>query len=149
LVDEEAPVRLFHPSFPDFITNEERCRDDRFLVTRPEGHLQLATRCLEIMNNGLRQDICDIQDPSLSNSEVADLEERLARAVPSELRYACQYWHIHLQYADVFSGSGLLAALATFCTRHLLHWVELLSLMNKLPNVQLELESLLTYLVRS
>jgi hypothetical protein len=149
LVDEEAPVRLFHPSFPDFITNEERCRDGRFLVTRPEGHLQLATRCLEIMNNGLRQDICDIQDPSLSNSEVADLEERLARAVPSELRYACQYWHIHLQYADVFSGSGLLAVLATFCTRHLLHWVELLSLMNKLPNVQLELESLLTYLVRS
>jgi hypothetical protein len=149
LVDDEAPVRLFHPSFPDFITNEERCKDSRFLVSRSEGHLQLATRCLEIMNNGLRRDACDIRDPSLLNNEVADLEERLARAVPSELRYACQYWHIHLQHAGVFSNSGLLAALETFCARHLLHWVEVLSLMNKLPSARVELESLLTHLVRS
>jgi hypothetical protein len=149
LVDNEAPVRLFHPSFPDYITNEERCKDARFLVTRPEGHVRLATRCLELMNNGLRQDICDIRDPSLENSEVVDLEERLACRVPFELRYACQYWHIHLQYAGVFSDSDLLAALDMFCTRHLLHWVELLSLLNKLPSARVELESLLIDLVRS
>jgi hypothetical protein len=149
LVDEEAPVRLFHPSFPDFITNEERCTDSRFLVSRSEGHLQLATRCLEIMNDGLRQDICDIQDPSLDNSDVDDLEERLARAAPSELRYACQYWHIHLRNAGLVLDSGLLLALETFCTRHLLHWVEILSLMNMLPSEEVELEPLLTDLVRS
>jgi hypothetical protein len=149
LVDDGAPVRLFHPSFPDFITNEERCKDDRFLVSRPQGHLRLATRCLEIMNNNLRQDICDIWYPCLSNSRVADLEERLVRAVPSELRYACQYWHIHLQYVGVFSDSDLLAALDMFCTRHLLHWVEVLSLLNKLPSARVELESLLIDLVRS
>jgi hypothetical protein len=149
LVDDAAPVRLFHPSFPDFITNEERCKDNRFLVTRSSGHLQLATRCLELMNDGLRQDICDIQDPFPSNSRVVDLQERLAREVPSELRYACQYWHIHLQYAGAISHSGLLAALETFSTRHLLHWVEVLSLMNKLPSARVELESLLTHLVRS
>jgi hypothetical protein len=149
LVDDEAPVRLFHPSFPDFITNEERCKDDRFSVSRSEGHLRLATRCLEIMNNGLRQDICNMSNPSLWNSDVADLKERLARAVPPELRYACQYWHIHLQYADVVSYPGLLGALETFCTRHLLHWVEVLSLMNKLLSARVELESLLTHLVCS
>jgi hypothetical protein len=149
LVDNKGPVRLFHPSFPDFIANEERCRDDRFLVSRPEGHLRLATRCLEVMNAGLCRDICDIRDPSLPNREVADLEERLTRAVSSELRYACQYWHIHLQYAGVFSDSGLLAALDMFCTRHPLHWVEVLSLLNKLPSARVELESLLIDLVRS
>jgi hypothetical protein len=149
LMDDEAPVRLFHPSFPDFITNEERCRDARFLVSRSEGHLRLATRCLEIMNAGLRRDICDIHDPALSNGEVADLEERLARAVPPPLHYACQYWHIHLRSAGVISDSSILAVLETFCTRHLLHWVEVLSLVNKLPSVQVELESLLTFLVRS
>jgi hypothetical protein len=147
LVDDEAPVRLFHPSFPDFITNKERCKDARFSVSRSEGHVQLATRCLEIMNVGLRRDICDIRDPSLGNSKVADLKERLARAVPSELYYACQYWHIHLQYAGVVSDSGLLAFLETFCTLHLLHWVEILSLTNKLPSARVELESLLAHLV--
>jgi hypothetical protein len=145
--DNKGPVRLFHPSFPDFITNEERCKDARFLVSRSEGHVRLATRCLELMNNGLRQDICDIRDPSLENSEVVDLEERLACRVPFELRYACQYWHIHLQHAGVFSDSGLLAVLETFCTRHLLHWVEVLSLLNKLPSARVELESLLAHLV--
>jgi hypothetical protein len=149
MVDNKAPVRLFHPSFPDFITNEERCKDARFLVSRSEGHVRLATRCLKIMNLGLCRDICDIQDPSLLNSEVVDLEERLARAVPSELRYACQYWHIHLQHAGVFSNSDLLAVLETFCAQHLLHWVEVLSLVNKLPSVRVELESLLPHLVRS
>jgi hypothetical protein len=111
--------------------------------------VRLATRCLEIMNNGLRQDICDISNPSLWNSDVADLKERLARAVPSGLRYACQYWHIHLQYADVVSYPGLLGVLETFCTRHLLHWVEVLSLVNELPSTRVELELLLTHLVRS
>jgi hypothetical protein len=149
LADNEAPVRLFHPSFSDFITNKERCKDNRFLVARSEGHLQLATRCLEIMNESLCRDICNIKDPSLSNREVADLEERLVHAAPWQLRYACQYWHIHLQYAGLVSDSGLLAVLETFCTQHLLHWVEVLSLLNTLPSARVELESLLTYLVRS
>jgi hypothetical protein len=128
LVDEAAPVRLFHPSFPDFITDAERCTDPRFLVTCSEGHLQLAIRCLEIMNTGLREDICDIRNPSLANSEVADLEERLERVAPSELRYACNHWHAHLRLAGSTS-SCLIERLETLCSLHLLHWIELLSLL--------------------
>jgi hypothetical protein len=128
LVDEAAPVRLFHPSFPDFITDEERCMDKWFLVTRSEGHLRLAIPCLEIMNTGLREDICDIRNPSLANDEVADLEERLERVAPSELRYACNYWHTHLRLA-ASTSSGLIERLETFCSLHLLHWIELLSLL--------------------
>jgi hypothetical protein len=101
--------------------------DQRFLVTRSEGHLRLAIRCLEIMNTGLREDICDIQDHSLANDEVADLEERLERVAPSELRYACNYWHVHLRLAGSTS-SGLIEQLETFCSFHILHWIELLSL---------------------
>jgi hypothetical protein len=128
LVDEAAPVRLFHPSFPEFITDKERCLDKRFLVTRLEGHLQLAIRCLEIMNTSLREDICDIQNPSLANDEVAGLEERLECVAPSELRYACNYWHAHLRLA-ASTSSGLIKQLETFCSFHLLHWIELLSLL--------------------
>jgi hypothetical protein len=127
LVDEAAPVRLFHPSFPDFIADEERCMDQRFLVTHSEGHLRLAIRCLEIMNTGLREDICNIRNPSLANREVTDLEQRLERVAPSELRYACNHWHVHLRLAGPTSSS-LIVQLETFCSLHLLHWIELLSL---------------------
>jgi hypothetical protein len=134
LVDEAAPVRLFHPSFPDFITDPERCMDKRFLVTRSEGHLRLAIRCLEIMNTGLREDICDIRDSSLANSEVADLDQRLDRVAPSELRYACKYWHVHLRLAGSTSSDSI-ERLETFCSLHLLHWIELLSLLGNFTSL--------------
>jgi hypothetical protein len=134
LVDETAPVRLFHPSFPDFITDEGRCSDKRFLVMRAEGHLRLAIRCLEIMNAGLRENICDLEDPSLPNCEVADLELRLEHAASPELRYACQYWHVHICLAAVTSPD-LVKSLEVFCTSHLLHWIELLSLLGDIQRL--------------
>jgi hypothetical protein len=134
LVDEAAPVRLFHPSFPDFITDAERCMDQRFLVTRSEGHLRLAIRCLEIMNTGLREDICDIRDSSLANSEVANLKDRLDHVAPHKLRYACNYWHVHLRLA-ASTSSSLIEQLETFCSLHLLHWIELLSLLGNFASL--------------
>jgi WD40 repeat protein len=145
LVDEPAPVRLFHPSFPEFITSEERCRDERFLVKASEGHLRLVTQCLEVMNAHLRENICDIKDPSLLNTEVHLLQQTLDRVAPAELRYACRHWHAHLRLADVTSP-GLVNSLETFCTTHLLHWLEFLSLLNELPTAQTGMPLLLAYL---
>jgi WD40 repeat protein len=145
LVDESAPVRLFHPSFPEFILSEERCQDKRFLVKAPDGHLHLAVWCLELMNMHLREDVCDIKDPSLPNSEVGHLQRTLERVAPAELRYACKHWHAHLRLASTTSSS-LVGSLGTFCTSHLLHWLELLSLLNELPAAQAGIRSLLAYL---
>jgi hypothetical protein len=145
LVDNSAPVRLFHPSFPEFVVSDERCRDTRFLVLASEGHLRLAARCLEVMNMHLRENICDIKDPSLPNTKVHLLQQTLEGVAPGELRYACKYWHVHLRLADVTTFE-LVARLETFCTMHLLHWLELLSLLNELPTAQTGLSLLLAYL---
>jgi WD40 repeat protein len=145
LDDAPAPVRLFHPSFPEFIMSEERCQDKRFLVRASEDHLHLTARCLEVMNMHLREDICDIKDPSLPNSEVHHLQRTVERVAPAELRYACKYWHVHLRLANATSSS-LVGSLETFCTTHLLHWVELLSLLNELPAAQAGIRMLLAYL---
>jgi hypothetical protein len=134
LADETEPVRLFHPSFPDFITDEDRCSDKRFLVRRAEGHLRLAIRCLEIMNAGLRENICDLEDPSLPDCEVADLDLRLEHAASPELRYACKYWHVHICLAAVTSPE-LVTCLEIFCASHLLHWVELSSLLDNIKRL--------------
>jgi hypothetical protein len=144
LVDEfeSAPVRMFHPSFPEFIVSKERCRDDRFLVMASEGHLRLATRCLEVMNMHLRENICDIEDPSLPNTEVDHLQRTLDHVAPAELRYACKYWHVHLRFANA-TQSSLVGSLGTFYTTHLLHWIELLGLLNELPTTQVGLQLLL------
>jgi hypothetical protein len=147
LVDESAPVRLFHPSFPEFILSEERCQDKRFLVRASEDHLHLhlAARCLELMNMHLREDICDIKNPSLPNTEVPHLQRTLERVAPAELRYACKHWHVHLRLANA-TLSSLISSLETFCPTHLLHWLELLSLLNDLPTAQAGIRLLLAYL---
>jgi hypothetical protein len=133
MFDDDKPVRLYHPSFPDFITDKKRCRDDiqRFAVVPNKANRFLAHRCLEIMNNYLRRDICGIKDASLLNSDIPDLDNRLDQVAPRQLRYACMFWAIHLYFSGELSDE-MLDKLTQFTTKHLLHWVEILSLMDKL-----------------
>src|SRR5258708_3627828 len=49
--DPSRPIQIYHPSFPDFITNRKRCLDSRFYVDPPTHERQLALRCLDILNN--------------------------------------------------------------------------------------------------
>ena len=96
------------------------------------------------MNTTLKQDICSICDPSLSNSELADLPARLKKAAPKELRYACVYWTTHL--ASVTSTDEAIAMeLENFCTVHLLHWLELCSLLKCLPSAEEGLNRLMVW----
>jgi hypothetical protein len=146
LVDDPAPVRLFHPSFPEFVVSDDRCLDKRFVLPRAsEGHLRLAVQCLEVMNIHLRENICNIKDPLLLNTEMHLLQQTLEDVIPAELRYACKYWHTHLRLAHVTSSS-LVDSLETFCTAHLLNWLELLGLLNELPTAETGIPLLLAYL---
>jgi hypothetical protein len=139
------PVRLMHPSFPDFLTREGRCADARYFVRGIHYHSLLALRCLRIMNAELRRNICYLRDPFIPNSDIPDLGQRLDRNASIQLRYACKYWHVHVQLSGCFDPE-LNAAMDVFCTKHLLHWLELLSLINQVPAAVRDLPSLLTYL---
>jgi hypothetical protein len=140
-----APVRLFHPSFPDFITDSGRCLNGNFLVVPHEGHSQLAVRCLELMVASLKEDICDIKDPTLLNSEVPQLAERVSRSISPELRYACMFWHIHIRLA-VDESPALFEALSEFCKNSVLYWLETLSLTGQLATAEQGLPLLIKFL---
>jgi hypothetical protein len=139
------PVRLMHPSFPDFLVSGSRCTDTRYFVNGAKHHSVLALQCLQIMTMDLRRDICDIRDPSLSNVKVPNLNQRLDSNVSAQLRYACKYWHVHVQSAGCFHPD-LITVLDAFCTKHLLHWLELLSLMGEVPIALRDLPPFLSYL---
>jgi hypothetical protein len=139
------PVRFIHPSFPSFLISGSRCSDTRYFVNSTEYHSVLALRCLHIMTADLRRGICDIRDPSLSNADVPDLCQQLDRNTSVQLRYACKYWCVHVQSAGCVHPD-LFTALDAFCTKHLLHWLELLSWMNEVPVALRDLPLLLRYL---
>jgi hypothetical protein len=139
------PVQLIHPSFPDFLTHDGRCTNVCYFVSSAEYHSLLALRCLQIMNANLRRNICNLRDPFIPNSDIPDLGQLLDSNASIQLRYACKYWHVHVQSAGCFHPH-VIAALEVFCTKHLLHWLELLSLITQVPVAIRDLPPLVTYL---
>jgi hypothetical protein len=129
------PVRILHASFPDYL--RDRCTDPRFRINNSEHHGRMTVQCLQILNAGLRKNICDIPDPSTPNFEVPGIVQKLAAVAPEDLRYAAKYWLAHLTAVMDVCGdvSELMGYLDEFCSKHLLHWLELMSLLNKLRTV--------------
>ena len=96
-VDEDStqPVKPFHKSFPDFITDLSRCTDARFFISPGNLHSELAVNCLGVMNRGLEQDLLSLPEYAL-NSEVQDLQTRIDDRISIALQYASRSWHNHL-----------------------------------------------------
>jgi hypothetical protein len=90
-VAEGQPIRTLHPSFSEFMLDNKRCSDPRFQINQGERHLHLALGCLLVMNTHLRHDICSFADPSLLNTDIGDLQERIDTHIPPALQYACKY----------------------------------------------------------
>jgi hypothetical protein len=124
-------VSMFHPSFRDFLVDPHRCLDVQFLVGPAEHQHKLLFHCIELLNNKLCYDICGIRSPGRANAEVKDLPVLLARHVPEAVKYACQFWPVHLVTGGSLADSES-AALLEFCTNHLFHWLEVLSLLGEL-----------------
>ncbi len=59
------PIRLFHPSFRDFLLAKERCQNTTFWVDEKEGHQMLVDCCIRLMATSLKQDICGLHVPGI------------------------------------------------------------------------------------
>ena len=130
---EEDPVRVFHKSFPDFLTDRTRCKDERFFVDPVTHHEDILFSCLELMKNHLRKNICDLDDYAVL-SEVEDLPLRREACVGSSLEYACRFWTRHLARVpgDGPRAKRIQEAVDEFFKKHLLHWIEVLSVVGHL-----------------
>jgi hypothetical protein len=135
LADGTSGLRFFHPSFPDFALDPARCTDPRLCVVPTVDHGAIALRCLEILNEDLRYNICSIQDPTVANQDVPSLGMTLDDKVSRSLRYAASFWCSHLATCDT-PNNPLLSALEVFCRDHLFHWVEVLSLVQHVSPVE-------------
>jgi len=129
----EDPIRVFHKSFPDFLTNPARCKDGRFFVEPGVHHPEILLSCLNLMGERLRRNICKLDDHTVL-SEVKDLPVRQKEYIGDGLEYACRFWAKHL--LKVPSNSSCVGevqkAIEKFFTIHLLYWIEALALIGNL-----------------
>jgi len=135
--DVENGIQLAHQSFPEFLRDVNRSTE-AFAINQTKQSKRLALGCLRVMNakGGLHLNICNLETSYVFNDHVEDLGRCIKTAIPSYLSYACRFWAQHLQDVPkqnpdaAFSESG-----QQFAHIHLLHWLEVLSLINEVSNV--------------
>ena len=134
--DSKSPIQLLHPSFRDFLVTEGRS-SDHFLINEADTHEWLAGRCLDLMASGLENNMCKQR---LGSSPSAVAREDLEKAVSPELQYACKYWVEHVQRSRVSltddddENHPQSARVHRFFHKNLLQWLEVLSLIGRLPD---------------
>src|SRR5258708_440889 len=151
--DPEGKVEIYHPSFPDFITDSSRCHDDRFRVNVAGCEMQMSLHCLELLTTGLPEAVYEILPWHSLNASIANLTTKLTSVVGLEVQYACQFCASHLGKVEVvdeklglalekFTGVGMGAGKG-----YLLKWVMVMSMMGGVHDAIRSLQGLLPWLV--
>lgn len=122
-----SPVRSLHLSFRDFLLDPENRACNPFWVDQKQAHRKLATHCLRVMSDRLLKNICKLEWPGTSRSEIDP--KVIQECLPAELQYACLFWTHHLQEASQYIYDD--APVHNFVLHHFLHWVEALSIIGR------------------
>ncbi|KAK6337297.1 hypothetical protein TWF730_002703 [Orbilia blumenaviensis] len=143
--NRHIPVRTFHLSFRDFLSDEllrTNPKFGEFWIDTTKAHQNIYEKCIALMSGehdlksgerdpksgeyGLKRNICGLKSPGTLRSEVDNVIVR--QSISQELQYACLYWVYHLEQSEnpVCDGDDLVYQ---FLQTHLLHWLEALSLM--------------------
>ena len=96
------------------------------------------------MDEQLHANICDLkfQEKYLDNDKIQHL---LVDQISGELQYACLHWATHLFNAE--KDDNLSRQLKRFSSMHLLHWLEVLSLIGHLEVGYIALDYAMRFMV--
>lgn len=115
--DRDAPVRILHLSFRDYLLNSQSA----FRIDEADTNRRTALNCLRVMGD-LRKNICRLPSYGTLRTDVAD---QAFEYPPADLQYSCRYWVHHLIQSK---GRVPEKTVVTFLETHFLHWLEVLSL---------------------
>ncbi|KAH6887204.1 WD40-repeat-containing domain protein [Coprinopsis sp. MPI-PUGE-AT-0042] len=134
-----APTRdsdafhIHHKSFPDFVTDTSRCAvDSRFFIEASARHMHLAQNCLRIMNQMLKQNVCELPRSDW-DVEASKLPSGTKDRIPPELVYACSHWILHIQEGlpHLIERGDVVSQLTILMDQHILSWLEVLAWTNR------------------
>ena len=115
-ISETEPIRILHPSFHDYLS--ERCGDKPWAINLERHNKELALRCIKLLDKELRENICDMTLPSLSQK----------RTIPEAISYACKFWIEHVCLIST-ADDDILNEIYNFLDKHLLHWMEAMAIL--------------------
>jgi hypothetical protein len=145
--DNTSAIQRLHKSFPDFLTDPNRCKNQKFLIDPPIYHGQIAFCCLQMMKKSLKKNICGIPLYAM-NKDVEDLDDRRKEHIGEALEYACRFWTHHVSLASKTGEEigPMLDLLQDFFEHRFLFWIEVLSILEDLGTAMYSLRRLQEWL---
>lgn len=127
-----GPVRAYHGSFLDYLRrNLDRSESTNNGWPKLQTlHRMLAVRSLEIMNEELKFNICDLADSTALNRDITNLEELIAEKISESLQYSAQFWFSHLRASQATPAEVETLVFDLICTVKILFYLEVLSLLD-------------------
>jgi hypothetical protein len=145
--NEDAPVRLFHLSFRDFLLDHPENDKNPFRMNEREIHKRITSKCLQLMSSPecLKENMCNLDEPGTLRTQVDKCV--VDKHLPAHVQYACRYWIYHIQGSKEELCDDCLAH--KFLQKHFLHWLEALSLMGNISEGITAISSLESYILVS
>jgi hypothetical protein len=140
-IQESDPITLLHTSFHDFLTNHSLSGQYYINTSSCEAGLTLSS--LQVMTEELCFNICHLETSYVLNDKVVDLGTRTKKYISSQLSYSCRFWADHVHATTPRSDIG--AKVKKFFETRLLYWLEVLSLIKKIPDASLMLSSMVDW----
>jgi hypothetical protein len=123
--DSVIPVRLFHLSFRNFLLDPQEKNSSPFWIDGKKARRNITARCLNVMSQRLKKNICNLPGDGTQRSEVH--VNSINHYLPPELQYSCRYWVQHLVQSKGPAAEAIIAI--SFLKVHFLHWMEAMSLL--------------------
>ena len=127
----EGQACIFHKSFPDFLTDPERCKNKQIFVDPSIYHREILLSCLNVMKGRLKRNICNLDDHAVL-SNVMDLSICQKDHIGATLEYACCFWTKHLLSTPTSGSEEVQQAIDKFFTIYFPYWIEVLAIMGDL-----------------
>ncbi|KAL4990418.1 hypothetical protein BDW68DRAFT_175126 [Aspergillus falconensis] len=89
--DPEAPVRILHLSFREYLLTTK----SKFYVDEQETHRKIGLHCLCIMEDRLKRNICDLSSYATEKDDINS--QTVDQHLSTDLQYSCRHWVHHLQ----------------------------------------------------
>ncbi|KAG8896722.1 hypothetical protein FRC00_005406, partial [Tulasnella sp. 408] len=127
------PIQFMHASIRDLLIDPKRCDQKSYFIDLDRHHHNIAARCISLMMDNLKMNICGLSDVSKSNLD-PEIQNLIGRHVPGGLRYCCRAWSTHLAAGlhasrlDSKSRQSVVWNLKKFSEEKLLFWLEVMSL---------------------
>ncbi|KAL2837641.1 hypothetical protein BJY01DRAFT_41374 [Aspergillus pseudoustus] len=124
--EDSATIQLHHLSLRDFLSDADRCTDERFLVNQVGAHTTLFQNCIRVLRGFREREIPqDVARISIDQKQSYDNP-----VITPQIEYASLYWVRHLRDSGraVYDDDDI----HQFLKDHALHWLESLSWMEKI-----------------